>query len=61
MKSVIFDLLLKRNVFTDSEIRQAILYRDFLASSKTNSELESFLSKAIKNTLADKIENTLSK
>ena len=51
-----FNQLTKKEDFTDSEIKQASLYRDYLSSSQTNSELESFLRKAIKNNMADKIK-----
>jgi hypothetical protein len=56
MEFSLFDQLTKKESFTDSEIKQASLYRDYLASSQTNSELESFLRKAIKNNMADKIK-----
>lgn len=52
----LFDQLTKKESFTDSEIKQASLYRDYLASSQTNSDLASFLRKAIKNNMADQIK-----
>ena len=55
MEFSLFDQLTKKEAFTDSEIKQASLYRDYLASSQTNSDLASFLRKAIKNNMADKI------
>jgi len=57
MEFSLFDQLTKKESFTDSEIKQASLYRDYLASSQTNSDLASFLRKAIKNNMADQISN----
>ena len=51
----LFEQMTKKEDFTDNEIKQASLYRDYLSSSKTNNELESFLRKAIKNNMADKM------
>jgi hypothetical protein len=56
MEFSLFDQLTKKESFTDSEIKQASLYRDYLASSQTNSDLASFLRKAIKNNMADQIK-----
>ena len=56
MEFSLFDQLTKKESFTDSEIKQASLYRDYLANSQTNSDLASFLRKAIKNNMADQIK-----
>jgi len=56
MEFSLFDQLTKKESFTDNEIKQASLYRDYLASSQTNSDLASFLRKAIKNNMADQIK-----
>ncbi len=56
MEFSLFDQLTKKESFTDSEIKQASLYRNYLASSQTNSDLASFLRKAIKNNMADQIK-----
>lgn len=55
MKFSLLDQLTKKADYTESELQQANLYKDYLASSKTNSDLESFLRKALENNMADKI------
>lgn len=51
----LFENLTKKQKYTSEEIRQASLYRDYLASSGANAELSNFLDKALKNNMADEI------
>lgn len=55
MEYNIFEQMTRKIEYTENELRQAGLYESYLVESGSNNDLRSFLSKAIKNNMADKM------
>lgn len=51
----LFYELERKQEFTDTERQQANIFLEYLKHSNSNKELESFIDKALKNSLADTI------